>query len=497
MIIRSIKIFISLFSAFLMFAGQARADVGLLDLIDRPAAQSAAQPALEIYTGERPMTLHWPIINTGREIMVPAPDLAIAMEAGFEYFPGNGKISFSKESKSIILKVSQERGDGAFRTPDGVIYVPLTPVVSGLGGGVFRGGNSVKINILLAEKQNETIAPTYPAVHTLEEMLPPGSELTSPINKPAGGQVEGVKGDTGAETPVQGDLDGDGLAEKVLCYQSPSGSTGVIVYREKDGLYQKLLQIGGNGAIKDLLICQLNGGGSELLVGRQDGEYFGSDLQIYSWQGGAPRLVFSNSYSRIETGDFNGDGKNEFALWSEDVEGAYNVNVYHWDGGGFTPYGAYPAYFKKVAQYYQEQLKKQPGNKAFIFYLADASLRAGDTGTALELSARGAGMVYGYPPEQYFQCVRGDALLQTGKYREAAEVYQKALSSAAEYSLCPGAGYGLALCYKNTGNDQLAVMAITSALNHGNDWAAFNEALETLTAWQAGVSQKNLSAGQN
>jgi len=30
-------------------------------------------------------------------------------------------------------------------------------------------------------------------------------------------------------------------------------------------------------------------------------------------------------------------------------------------------------------------------------------------------------------------------------------------------------------------------MAITLALNQGNDWAVFNEALETLTAWQAGV----------
>ena len=487
MISRSIVIFLSVFAICLIFTGQAGADVGLLDLIDRPATQSAAQPALEIYTGERPMTLHWSAIITGREIMLPAPDLAVAMEAGFEYFPGNGKVEFSKEFKSITLKVSPEQGDGAFRMPDGVIYVPLTPVVSGLGGAVYRSGNSGKVNILFTKKQYDKSVPYYSAVNAMEDMLPPGSQLILPLNKSADEKDDGEKGSVRAEAAAQGDLDGDGLTEQILCYQSPSGSAGIIVYREKEGIYQKLWQTGGNGIIRDLIVSELNGGGSELLLGRQDGDYFGSALQVYSWQEGSPRLVFVNSYNRIETGDFNGDGKNEFSLWSEDVEGAYDVNVYHWDGEGFTLYGAYPAYFKKVTQYYQEQLKKQPGNKAFIYYLADACLRAGDTGTALELSTRGAGMVYGYPPEQYFQRLRGEALLQTGKYREAAVAYQKALSSAAEHSLWPGAGYSLALCYKNMGNDQLAVMAITLALNQGNDWAVFNEALETLTAWQAGV----------
>jgi hypothetical protein len=469
----SIKLIFLIFAAFFLFAGQAKADVGSTDI----KHESAEQQIYKIYTEEQqPVYLHWPVMTEGRDIMVPAPDLAVALKAGFRYFQGNGRVEFSRQNKKVTIKVDPEPAGGAFCSPEGVVYVPLTPVISGLGGAVSRSVESGEANILFKQKQNDTMAPAFPMVNALEDMLPPGCQLT---NEYAAG--------------VAADVDGDGLTEKFLNYKTITGSAGVMVYREMDEKFQKVWQVAGDGEIRDVIVTDLNGGGAELLICRQDAEYFGLVVNVYSWQEGLPGLIFANSSSSIETGDFDGDGTNEFALWSEDMKGTYAIEVYKWDGEGFSHNETYPDYFKKVAQYYNEQLIKQPGNKAIIYYLADALLRSGDTRTALDLASRGAGIIDSYPTWQHFQRLRGDAMFRDGSFKEAADAYQRALSGAAEQSMWPGALYNQALCYKNMGNDSLAFTKISAALSQGNDWPAFSRALETLTEWQGENSQNSTS----
>ena len=190
----------------------------------------------------------------------------------------------------------------------------------------------------------------------------------------------------------------------------------------------------------------------------------------------------------METGDFNEDEINELAIWHKDAGNGYAIQVYQWseNASAFTLLSNCPAYYEKIASYYEEQLKNDASNRSLLYYYADACIKAGDAKTALEQSGRGTNAIlgYGYPPEQYFYRIKGDAYYLQDSFANAIGAYQKALEITTAEPEQLQARYHMAVCHYELKQTQEAQKQITQALNQGSDWAEFSKAMETYAVWQ-------------
>lgn len=463
-----------LMAACLAFPAGARADVNTESMHKAPI----------LVQGEA-ISLRWPVVMEGQDIIIPAPDLAVATGSAFKFYLGSGKIEFTRQGRTVNLTVDSPRmsvGGGGIAIPrprsvEGVVYVPLQPVVNGLGGIIKRNADSISIDFPSNLNALPAVVNSGSGVDTLEKLLPPGGRLAPPTPLISG---EGVV----PAAIYKGDLDQDGTDEHVAVYKTEAGRAGVVVYREKYKSLIKIWQKEESFPLSDVVVADLNGGGCELLLGWMAGASAGSSLQIYTWMGNGMGLLHNDYFHRLDVGDFDGDGTNEFATWAKDTGTSFAVTVNDWDGKKFSPLGDCPAYYEKVVRYYQDQINTIPGARFLVYYLADAYLRAGNADHALKQAGRGLSMSYGYPPNRYFYRIRGEALRKQEKYKEAVAAYKIALEDGTPGTVWSEARYGLAVCYRNTGENKLALAEITRALNEGNDWAGYSSAMEELKKWQ-------------
>ncbi|NBD27074.1 hypothetical protein [Paenibacillus glycinis] len=165
------------------------------------------------------------------------------------------------------------------------------------------------------------------------------------------------------------DLDYDFNVELVALYRY-QGEQNLIVLKNNDGAWHMFAHASGKGVyVADLSAAPVaRAGQNSLLVGWQheDGRV---ELDILQWTGaGLTRIVPDGiAYDWLEIEDMPGidgpDGKCELALWLQDSEQSYRIEAYRWeaDANGLVPaVDAYPYYFGKVAQFYEQMTQQQP-----------------------------------------------------------------------------------------------------------------------------------------
>jgi len=246
---------------------------------------------------------------------------------------------------------------------------------------------------------------------TIKEFLPPGAEiimLESPYKVPA---------------VITVDLDGDGVLELIGAYYW-QGENYIIVLKYYNNSWHVADTIKGKGynitylGTAPITDRKMN----NLIVGWQVGAIW-SDLSVYEWTGtGISDLIDGNKYfSKIDVEDIEGtegkDGLYELALWIHDTGDAYKVEIYRWvDGKFLLAPDAYPEYFKKVVNYY-ENLLKEKDSTTYWYYLADAQIKTGDTTGALKSIDRALAFEYPYPSKEELLHLKNQ-LLQVSLYGE-------------------------------------------------------------------------------
>ena len=410
----------------------------------------------------------WETRSGGFDHLTPVTDLARSTGAEYSFFPGTGGILIKKGDHLLELFIDRKGAliNGAEttltqppRSADGVIYVPLNTVASALGYSVSY--NTKENTFHLSNIPGSPLA-QQPKVKVPGDLLPSGSEF-----------LETDK------TTKKGDLDGDGKDEYSALYRNNNGKYGVIVYRQESEGFLKLWQKEEEFPPSLLELADLNGGGSELMVGWNFGAAIGSHIEIYSFKSGSADLLFSGMYHRFEQGDFDGDGINEFALWQRDFGDTYSIPVLKWNGTMFTPVEYLPGYYKKVVGYYQSLAPKASQNRSVQYYLAEAYLRSGEFNLALKTAAEGINLPQSHPSNADFQRLKGLALVGLERHTEALPYLELSLKGF------PGpvwteARFALSRCYVKNGEPARGHLEMIRALNEGNQWQGYQRALETL-----------------
>ncbi|MGB9887129.1 MAG: tetratricopeptide repeat protein [Moorellales bacterium] len=298
---------------------------------------------------------------------------------------------------------------------------------------------------------------------------------------------------------VTGDLDGDGEEELVVGYRGPEQAAGVFIARRTPQGWQKFWEeeIGPPG-LEALGAEDLTGDGRpEVIIGGIIGASAGNHLKVISCTPSENEetpsfsTLWETGYHRLEVGDFDGDNRREVALWTKDTGPAFAVEVYRWAPAQYFPAGfyeaedAYTAYFPRVVDYYQEQLRRMPDAAFLWYYLALSQVRAGRPAEALTAVEKGLALKAEYPAADQWELVKGQALLALGRYEEALAAFGRITALDDANGRVPPiflaqAYYGTGLAWEELGRYDRAAEAYTRAAELRKGWVLPARARERL-----------------
>jgi hypothetical protein len=202
---------------------------------------------------------------------------------------------------------------------------------------------------------------------------------------PNSSEVLNIKNFKDRPAIIVADIDGDMINEILVAYKF-QGENYIGVLKYYNGSWYVADAIKGEGYnvtyfdVKSITDDQ----NRDLVVGWQQGAIW-SKLGIYRWEDSGLKKIINEDFifSKMEVEEING-GTEEIALWVHDTGEAYKVNVYTWNGYELVPaIEVYPYYFKKVAEYYENLVKKYTDYAFYWYYLADAQLKANNPKRAL------------------------------------------------------------------------------------------------------------------
>lgn len=134
------------------------------------------------------------------------------------------------------------------------------------------------------------------------------------------------------QEPVQlVDLDGDGVDETVAFFRdTETGDVKVYVFSKEDGIYTVMAVDGAGSGVAMVDYADLDGQGDlELVVTYQVSEAVTQALQVYHYEAGSVLSILSDSCSRYELADLDGDGLMElFSFTSGGAESPATVKYY-------------------------------------------------------------------------------------------------------------------------------------------------------------------------
>lgn len=206
---------------------------------------------------------------------------------------------------------------------------------------------------------------------------------------------------------LEADFDGDGLNEIAAAYRWLGESYllmlkyDVYSWRVAANIKRK------SDEVTYFQVASITGRHRNNLVVGWQGDTVRSILAVYEWtREGLKNVVkdelyFHKMYVEDMAGQGGRDGKQEIALWLHDTADAYDVCIYRWSRGKMVPaFDVYPAYFQKVARYYQQKVQELPYASFYWYYLADAQFKEGKTYKAFKSIQRAVKLHHFHPSKE-------------------------------------------------------------------------------------------------
>ncbi|MFZ5597682.1 MAG: stalk domain-containing protein [Bacillota bacterium] len=427
-----------------------------------------------IYTGEKRHELIWEPGSGGLDYLVAAPDMVGPLGASYYFYPSSGCLVIKKGPVTVDLYMDSTRAvingfESSVPQPprmvEGVIYLPLNTIAEKMG---YEVGYDQAANIFhLAPKTAVPLSEGGASGENPSDVLPSGAVF---LDAPAQLSDNGVA----VTTSVSGDFNGDGKDETAAIYRSKDEKYGIVVYRAGSSGYKRIWHTEKDFMPSIIRTAEVNGS-CVLVTGWDTGLYTGANIEIYSFGKDIPVLLFSKLSNRFETGDFDGDGSTELAVWQTEKDLAQSVSVYKWNGDGFVRSDYCPGYYAGVISYFNDLKNKTADKKPVLYSLAEAYLRNREYNPALGTASEGTATAGNYPDYSRFDGIKGIALTGMGKYREALPYLERALKGIPG-PVWPEARFALSQCYLNTGKVERGKFELARSLNEGSDWAGFNSA---------------------
>lgn len=224
---------------------------------------------------------------------------------------------------------------------------------------IFKGFSSTISRITNSNKKEN-----YSSV--MKEFIPEGSELLKPKYPANAARIQ------------LSDVDGDTNKELVASYKSTNGIRTIIL-KKQDERWIKLSEISNPeyDSLNFRAFADIAGEGrKQLLLGVVSGKKAGQ-LYGYSLSGNRASEMFSRKYNNFEVimpSNRNNNLTNpHLAIWEKEEAGAYNIDLYKWNGLELERVEKYPNYYRNsVTPFFAEKLRQSPYSPANWYNFANA-----------------------------------------------------------------------------------------------------------------------------
>ncbi len=185
------------------------------------------------------------------------------------------------------------------------------------------------------------------------------------------------------------DIDGDSQNEVIASYKLNDPALRTMVLKKQKNEWTKISEILNPGfeEIHYRHTASLTGDGKLQLVLGLAGSGNGHTLHGYSFEADGAKKLFSRNYHKLEglglPGQKSSLSRTQFALWNENDDETYDIEVMGWDGVQLASVDPNRYYSKKALPYFVRQLKQNPGDSSNWYRLADALAKAGAKNDAI------------------------------------------------------------------------------------------------------------------
>ena len=187
------------------------------------------------------------------------------------------------------------------------------------------------------------------------------------------------------------DIDGDSQNEMIASYRLGDSALRTMVLKKRKDDWTKIAEI-INPDFEEIHyrnMANITGNGKQQLVLGLASKGKTKTLHGYSLEAEGAKKLFSRNYHKLEALGLPGQNtslpRTQFALWNENNDETYDIEVMDWDGIQLASADSSRYYSKKVLPYYIRQLKQNPVNTSNWYQLADALAKAGANKEAIEV----------------------------------------------------------------------------------------------------------------
>lgn len=276
----------------------------------------------------------------------------------------------------------------------GSVLLTVSIIVAGCNYQILSPGNALQPP--QSNKRVENKGANDSVELTVQKQLPPGAKLVTPAHPEGSAAIQ------------FGDIDKDGKKEILVTYKigEAPGEAGAFILKHGT----KIWETKGTGYEVDWAgFRDITGDGKlDVVLGWTIGLSAGNGLDVYSWEDGTVKKLFSTDYHKLEIEDMPNDqgvtdGRPEIATWNKDTGDAYNVQVFRWNGQELiAATDVYKYYYPRVVAYYQERVKNMPDAAYYWYYLADAQIKSGMKQEAKNSIEKGKMLNQTYPGKDKF-----------------------------------------------------------------------------------------------
>ncbi len=296
--------------------------------------------------------------------MIPLPIPGIALAGSMLLSRYNQDSTPGKKNKRQFKLPSQREA-----TPQ-KSYKAVNPFEN-----IFRGLSSTLSQLIKGSPRED-----YAAV--VQGFIPAGARLLKPQYPLGAGEIQ------------LADVDGDSRNELIASFRHHDELRTVIL-KKQSGVWGKSYEINNANyeAVHYRGLADITGEGkNQLLLGlfREGSSPY---LYGYSIADGNTQQIFSHNYNKFDLLNLPGGRGNtvrpQLGIWNRNNTGAYDIEVFNWDGSGLRPVSdTFDYYYRSVVPHWVQRARQEPSSPAVWYNLADALVKAGvyrDASVAIEV----------------------------------------------------------------------------------------------------------------